>query len=284
MTEMIDSLDALDGRSDVLLCDLWGVVHNGRRAFPAAVEALRRFRAGGGLVVLISNVPKPRDPIPGQLDRLGVPRDAWDEVVTSGDAIRAELAKRAPGPMYRIGPDEDSELWAGLGLVETREIAAAAFVAISGLDDPLNETPDDYADLLAAARARGLDLLCANPDVVVRVGERLIWCAGAVANAYADLGGIAIMAGKPHPPIYELADAEIRARRGAVDKSRILAIGDGAATDGLGANRFGIDMLFVASGIHGEAMLSQGRLSLEGIADVLAKAGAQARYAAPALA
>jgi HAD superfamily hydrolase (TIGR01459 family) len=186
--------------------------------------------------------------------------------------------------MYRIGPDEDSELWAGLGLVETREIAAAAFVAISGLDDPLNETPDDYADLLAAARARGLDLLCANPDVVVRVGERLIWCAGAVANAYADLGGIAIMAGKPHPPIYELADAEIRARRGAVDKSRILAIGDGAATDGLGANRFGIDMLFVASGIHGEAMLSQGRLSLEGIADVLAKAGAQARYAAPALA
>jgi HAD superfamily hydrolase (TIGR01459 family) len=163
-------------------------------------------------------------------------------------------------------------------------VAEAAFVAISGLDDPLNETPDDYAGLLAAAQARGLDLLCANPDVVVRVGERLIWCAGAVANAYAALGGAAIMAGKPHPPIYRLAETEIRARRGALDKSRILAIGDGAATDAAGANRFGIDVLFVASGIHRDAMAPDGRLSPDGVAAALATAGAHARYAAAALA
>ncbi|NDC59804.1 MAG: TIGR01459 family HAD-type hydrolase, partial [Alphaproteobacteria bacterium] len=197
MTDLIDSLDQIADRYDAVLCDLWGVVHNGRRAFPAAVTALQRFRARGGTVVLISNVPKPRDPIGGQLDRLGVGRDAWDEIVTSGDAIRAELARRAPGPMYRIGPGEDDVLWAGLGLAETRDVAAAGFLAISGLDDPLAQTPADYLPLLAAAQARGLELLCANPDIVVKVGERLIWCAGAVGLEYDKLGGTTILAGAP---------------------------------------------------------------------------------------
>jgi len=284
MTDLLSSLDQIADRYDAMLCDLWGVVHNGRRAFPAAVAALQRFRAGGGTVILISNVPKPRDPIGGQLDRLGVGRDAWDAIVTSGDAIRAELARRAPGPMYRIGPDDDDALWAGLGLVETRDVAAARFLAISGLDDPLTETPADYAPLLAAARARDLALLCANPDIVVKVGERLIWCAGAVAAEYDKLGGATILAGKPHPPIYALAEAELRALKGPIDKSRILAIGDGAATDVLGANRYGIDALFIASGIHGEAQIQDGALSPAALADTLAEAGAAARYAMAALA
>ncbi|MBU6372911.1 MAG: TIGR01459 family HAD-type hydrolase [Alphaproteobacteria bacterium] len=285
MTDIISSLDAIADRYDALLCDLWGVVHNGRRAFPAAVTALQRFRARGGIVVLISNVPKPRDPIPGQLDALGVPRDAWDEIVTSGDAIRVELARRAPGPMYRIGPDDDSELWAGLGLAETRDPAAAAFLAISGLDDPLRETPQDYGPLLDAARARDLELLCANPDIVVRVGERLVWCAGAVAAEYEARGGRVVMAGKPHPPIYALAETALAAVAGrSIDRSRILAVGDGAGTDVKGANGHGVDALFVATGIHGEAVLKDGLLDPAGVAATLAKAGATARYAAAALA
>jgi len=283
MTDLIDRLDQIADRYDAVLCDLWGVVHNGRRAFPAAVTALQRFRARGGTVVLISNVPKPRDPIGGQLDRLGVGRDAWDEIVTSGDAIRAELARRAPGPMYRIGPGEDDVLWAGLGLSETRDVAAAGFLAISGLDDPLTQTPADYLPLLALAQARGLELLCANPDIVVKVGERLIWCAGAVGLEYDKLGGTTILAGKPHPPIYALAETELQARRGLVDKSRILAIGDGASTDVLGANRYGVDALFIASGIHGEALIQDGALSITAVAQTLAEAGAQARYVMPAL-
>lgn len=285
MTDIISSLDAIADRYDALLCDLWGVVHNGRRAFPAAVAALQRFRAKGGIVVLISNVPKPRDPIPGQLDALGVPRDAWDEIVTSGDAIRAELALRAPGPMYRIGPGDDDVLWAGLGLVETRDPAAAAFLAISGLDDPLRETPQDYGPLLDAARAHDLELLCANPDIVVRVGERLVWCAGAVAAEYDKRGGRVVMAGKPHPPIYALAETALAARAGrTIPRNRILAIGDGAGTDVKGANGYGVDALFVATGIHGEAVLKDGALDPAGVAATLAAAGATARYAAPALA
>jgi HAD superfamily hydrolase (TIGR01459 family) len=212
---------------DALLCDLWGVVHNGRAVFPGVVDCLRGFRAGGGAVILISNVPKPRDPIPGQLARLGVGPQCYDAIVTSGDAIRAELAARSPGPYLRIGPFDDGALWAGLGLVETDDLDAATFIGISGLDDPLNETPQDYRARLSRGVARGLPLLCANPDIVVRVGEKLVWCAGALAQEYADMGGGVVMAGKPHAPIYALAMRELSALGRSIDRSRILCVGDG---------------------------------------------------------
>jgi len=185
---------------DTVLCDLWGVVHNGRQVFASAVRALQRFRATGGRVVLISNVPKPRDPIPRQLDRLGVPRDAWDAIVTSGDAIRAEFAARAPGPMHLIGPPQDSLLWDGLAL-ELGDLESATFVGVTGLDDFDSETPEDYRERLLRARVRGLEMVCANPDIVVRLGERLYWCAGALARDYEALGGRVVMAGKPHAPL-----------------------------------------------------------------------------------
>ncbi|MDX2234639.1 MAG: TIGR01459 family HAD-type hydrolase [Hyphomonadaceae bacterium] len=274
-----DRLADVTGPYDALVCDIWGVLHNGRGVFPAAVAALQQARRDGLLVVLCSNVPKPRDPIPGQLDRLGCPRDAWDAIVTSGDAIRAELARRAPGPMLKIGPDDDDSLWGGLGLRMAGALEEARFMAISGLNDPLRETVDDYAPLLADARARDLELLCANPDLVVRVGERLIVCAGAVAAAYAALGGRVVMAGKPHAPIYRLAFDEIDRLAGqAVDKSRILAIGDGIATDVLGANGAGIDALFIASGIHGETFRTAGALDAAGVGEALGRDGAHARY------
>jgi HAD superfamily hydrolase (TIGR01459 family) len=274
----IAKLDDLFGDYDALLCDVWGVIHNGREIYPAAAVALTRARAAGKIVLLVSNVPKPRDPIPGQLDRLGFPRSAWDAVVTSGDAIRVELAARAPGPMYKIGPDGDRMLWEGLGLARA-ELKEARFIAISGLNHDDIETPADYADILAVARTRDLELLCANPDIVVRVGDRLVWCAGAIARDYEAIGGRVIMSGKPFAPIYALAYRELETIAGcAIDKARILAIGDGVGTDLKGAQAQGIDCLFIASGMHGEALKTHGALDTAKVRAALAAENTRAKY------
>jgi HAD superfamily hydrolase (TIGR01459 family) len=276
-------LAAISGGYDTVLCDIWGVVHDGGKAYPAAITALQAFRAAGGAVVLVSNVPKPRDPIFEQLRQRGVPRDAFDTIVTSGDAIRKEFKARAPGPMLKIGPPRyDDDLWAGLDLDEA-DLEGAAFLAVSGLRDPERETPADYAPLLERAKARGLDLVCANPDIVVRVGDRLIWCAGALARDYDALGGRVVMAGKPHAAIYDLAYQEAQAALGRrVGKSQILAIGDGPVTDVLGANREGLDCLFIAGGVN-EWARADG-FTAAGAARALAEHGVHARYAMPALA
>jgi HAD superfamily hydrolase (TIGR01459 family) len=185
--------------------------------------------------------------------------------------------------MFKIGPDDyDRTLWEGLGLAQA-PLSSAAFFAISGLNDD-SETPADYADILKQARARDLDLLCANPDIVVQFGDRVIWCAGAVARDYEALGGRVIMAGKPYPPIYDLAYRELEGLGVAVDKSRTLAIGDGVPTDLLGANRQGLDVLFVASGMHGETLWSNGALDADKVKAALALEGAKATYVMSALA
>lgn len=283
MTQIIPSLDAIADRYDAVLCDVWGVLHNGRRAYPAACAALQRFRAACKHVVLITNVPKPRGPIPGQLDHAGVPRDAWDAIVTSGDAIRAELAQRAPGPMYKIGPDDyDRTLWEGLGLA-TAPLSAAKFFAISGLNRD-DETPEDYADVLKDARAHNLDLICANPDIIVQHGDRMIWCAGAIARDYEAIGGKVIMAGKPFAPIYELAYRELNTiAANPIDKSRILAIGDGVPTDVAGATAQGLDCLFIASGMHGEALWTNGQIDAAKVDVAMKHEGVRAKYAMSAL-
>lgn len=281
--QIISSLDDIADRYDAVLCDVWGVLHDGRTAYPAAGAALQRFRAAGKPVVLITNVPKPRGPIPGQLDRAGVPRDAWDAIVTSGDAIRFELAARAPGPMFKIGPDDyDRTLWEGLDLARA-PIETARFVAISGLNYD-DETPADYADTLAAAKARDLDLICANPDIVVRVGERLIWCAGAVARDYEAIGGRVIMAGKPFAAIYDLAFQELERVTGAsANRARTLCIGDGVPTDVAGANRQGLDCLFIASGMHGEALWTDGAIDAAKVDAALTAESVHTAYAMAAL-
>ncbi len=281
--EIISSLDDVIGRYDALICDVWGVIHNGREHFPAAGAALTRARERGVTVLLVSNVPKPRDVIPGQLDRLRFPRAAWDEIVTSGDAIRAELTARSPGPMYKIGPPHDAPLWMGLGL-EYADLDAARFIAISGLNHDDVETPGDYAETLKQARARDLEMLCANPDIVVRVGDRLVWCAGAVAQDYAAIGGRVVMAGKPYAPIYRLSYRELEHRAGrAIDRTRILCIGDGIATDLKGATDQGLNALFIASGMHGEALQTNGALDAGKVEAALGAEGAAARYVMAAL-
>ena len=270
---------------DALLCDVWGVIHNGREAFPAACAALARYRAEVGPVVLISNSPRPHAQVIEQLDGLGVPRAAWSGIVTSGDATRLLLAERAPGPAWMVGPDRDLPLYEGLG-VEFSDLKDAKFISVTGPYDDETEEPGDYRDRFLAARSRDLELICANPDLVVQRGERLIYCGGALAQLYESLGGKVLMAGKPFPIIYDLSlrKAEELAgqyrKEGPVDRKRVLCIGDGLPTDIRGANAQGLDVLFVASGIHGgETIGADGSLNVAAVADLLRQDGLSATYA-----
>lgn len=280
---MIAGLAEIADRYDALLCDVWGVVHNGRERHAAACEALVRFRALGGPVVLISNAPRRAQAVVGQLDALGVPRAAWSAVATSGDATRAELARRAPGPVWAIGPERDASLYEGLDL-DFAGSETAAFICCTGLYDDRAERPEDYCERLAAPARRGLDMICANPDRVVQIGDRLIPCAGALADVYTALGGRVIMAGKPFAPIYDLAREAARAAAPAgTPPRRVLAIGDAVATDVKGANAQGLDCLFVAEGIHAADLVGPRGLEPSRAAALLAREGAHAAHLTPAL-
>lgn len=268
MTEVIKGLGALAGRYDALLCDVWGVIHNGREAFPEACAALGHWRQAVGPVILISNAPRPAEAVARQLDGLGVPRNSWSAIVTSGDVSRQLLAARAPGPAFRIGPPKDEPLYAGLGL-QFSTVDDAAFVACSGPNDEDVETPEDYRGVLSAAASRSLTMICANPDLVVQRGDTLIYCAGALAKLYEALGGKVTWAGKPYAPIYDLAFKAAS----HPERTRTLAIGDGLLTDLTGAKEQGLDALFVADGVHAaEALTSAGDIDPKRLAALLAPA------------
>jgi HAD superfamily hydrolase (TIGR01459 family) len=272
-------LSQIAANYDALLCDVWGVIHNGRESFPQACAALARYRAERGPVILISNSPRPHGPVIDQLDALGVPRETWSEIVTSGDATRLLLAERAPGPAWKIGPDRDDVLYEGLG-VTFSDLENARFISVTGPYDDENDEPTDYRDRFVACVARGLVMLCANPDVVVQRGDRLIYCGGALAQLYESLGGEVLMAGKPYPIIYDLS--LMRAADGLgrpADPARVLCIGDGLPTDIRGANARGLDVLFVASGIHGAETIGPEGLNAAAVSDLLRQAGATATYA-----
>lgn len=272
MIDFPERLSALRDRYDIVLCDVWGVIHNGVQSFPEACEALVQWGAQVGPVVLISNAPRPSHDVVSQLDSLGVPRAAWSGFVTSGDATRDLLRARAPGKVWRIGPDRDGPLYAGLDLDLTGSCEDADFIGCTGLYDDETEEPELYRDRLAVAALRGLTFICANPDRVVQRGDRLIYCAGALADLYESLGGQVIMAGKPFAPIYDLAIAEAERLTGRpVDRARILCIGDGVITDVLGAENQKLACLFIAKGIHGEKALGpDGQLNPEAVLALLA--------------
>ena len=277
--KLIAGLSDLAPRYDALLCDVWGVIHNGRESFPVACAALARYRAERGPVILISNSPRPHGPVIDQLDSLGVPREAWSHIVTSGDATRLLLAERAPGPAWKIGPDRDDALYAGLG-VEFSELESARFISVTGPYDDETDEPADYRDRFIACIERDLELICANPDIVVQRGDKLIYCGGALAQLYESLGGRVTMAGKPFAAIYELSLAKAAEALGhAVDPARVLCIGDGLPTDIRGANARGLDVLFVASGIHGGETIGLDGLNAPAVADLLHQAGLSATYA-----
>jgi len=242
-----------------MLCDAWGVIHNGVKLFPGAGEAMVRFRETRGPIIILTNAPRPAAIIPGQLDRLGLPRGAYDVVVTSGDSTRAEIERFLPARAYRIGPEKDDSLFESMA-IEFAPASEAAFIICTGLVDDQSETPEGYRPLLEDLAGRNLPMICANPDIIVNWGGRMIWCAGALAEIYEQLGGKVIYGGKPHAPIYRLAFKAIDHARGqATSKARVLVVGDGLTTDIAGANKAGVDALLVAGpgGIHDGAASAQ---------------------------
>lgn len=246
---LISALEDVSGPYSAILSDVWGVVHNGVASFADATRALRRAREAGKAVVLITNAPRPWASVKAQLGALGVPEDCYDRIVTSGDVTR-ELIKAGPRRVFHLGPERDEAIYEGLD-VELVEEQEASGVVCTGLVDDDVETPEDYAEQLRRLRSRDLPFICANPDIVVEKGENLLFCAGALARDYAQLGGRTLIAGKPHRPIYEAALAHAQDVLGQrPELSRTLAIGDGMLTDVKGAIDAGIDILYVSGGIH----------------------------------
>jgi HAD superfamily hydrolase (TIGR01459 family) len=253
LISFIENFEPLARDYDALFCDVWGVVHNGITAFPAACNALANFRTAGGTVILITNAPRSGAAVMRILDRFGVPHDAYDAITSSGDVTRGIVEGRRGETVFHLGPERDHSIFEGLD-VSFAPLERADYVVCSGLFDDTTETPDSYRDMLASMRARSLFMVCANPDVVVERGDTLVYCAGALADAYAALGGKVLYCGKPHAPIYTTALATVAAYRGnrVPERKRVLAIGDSVRTDLSGAMAFGLDCLFVTSGIHAE--------------------------------
>ena len=258
---------------DVILSDVWGVVHNGVQAFPAACDALMRARARGAAVIFITNAPRPNEAVGRMLDRLHVPRETYDAMASSGDVTRAVIKSRRGQSLCHIGPERDHSVFAGLDVTfETLE--RADYVVCTGPYDDEVEGPEDYRDRLKTMLARKLFMVCGNPDVVVERGDKLVYCAGAIADLYQTMGGEVLYAGKPYKPIYEMAlDLAKKARGRDVPASRVLAIGDSVRTDLKGARTMGVDFLFITSGIHAEEVGGRDTPDAKALASVFAAAG-----------
>lgn len=283
---VIDRLAEIAADYDALFCDVWGVVHNGVAPFGPAVAALQAYRNGGGKVVLLTNAPRPRWAIEGQLDDLGVPQDAWDTIATSGDAARVALFTGAIGEkVYFMGEERDRVVLEPIHIVgdpveiQTVGLEQAEGILGAGSEDPEAE-PETWRPVLLSAKARGLPFLCLNPDIVVDRGDRRQWCAGAVARMYEEMGGEALYFGKPHPPVYDLARRRLAELGVSIPDERILAIGDGVETDVAGAMGEGLDCLFVTGGIAAEETKTGNDPDRAALQDFLDRHQTTAAYAA----
>jgi len=258
MTEIIETLADIDAQYDVLYCDLWGCLHDGRALFPAAVAAVQAFRKRGGAVVLMTNAPRTRHAVARRLARMGLPDDAWDVIVSSGDATQEAMLMGAVGrKLWHLGPEKDDDLFneipealAGQPPISRVSLDEAEGIICTGPFDDYNDKPEDYRGRFLSAKVRGLTMLSANPDLVVDVAETRIYCGGALAQLYAEMGGEVLSFGKPHPPIYDLARRRLAAMGLNHDSDQVLAVGDGILTDIAGAQAEGIDALFVTGGLE----------------------------------
>jgi HAD superfamily hydrolase (TIGR01459 family) len=272
---IIADAGALLARYEVVFCDVWGVLHNGRQAHAEAGAALARFRAGGGTVILVSNAPVPADGVERVLDRTGVRRDAWDAIVASGEIALAHIAEQGYRHLHRVGPAKrDSRLFQRLPEPAAALHEADAIVC-TGLADEATETVETYRPLIDEGVARALPFVCANPDLVVDVGDRRFLCAGSIAAEYERQGGAVFWAGKPHPSAYMTARSRATELRGAEPGlARILAIGDALRTDLAAAQGMGVDALFIAGGLHSREVMSDGGIDADRLAALFAEADA----------
>ena len=272
--QALDGLSEIAPRYDVVLSDIWGVVHNGIAAHPTAVEALVNYRRGGGRVVLISNAPRPSGPIIEMMDGFGVSHEAYDDVVTSGDATRVILEGYRGKTVHYVGPPKENDsLFEGLDIT-IGPAAEAKAVVVTDLDTD-DDTPDMYNDRITAWLKRNLPLIAANPDRVVEHGDRLIYCGGALADLYEARGGMIVMVGKPYKPIYtEALRLAERAAGAPLDRTRILAIGDSVRTDAIGAAGAGLDLLFITGSIHAAELDAFGKPDPAAIRALLQPSGA----------
>jgi HAD superfamily hydrolase (TIGR01459 family) len=264
---VLDRAGELLSRYDVLFCDVWGVVHNGLTAFEGACAALQRFRAEGGTVILVSNAPVPKQRVADMLASRNVPRDAWDDIVSSGDIALTHVAERGFSKLYCIGPqDRDQALFKALQ-ARAVPLTDAEAIICTGLNDDRRETPETYRAMLEQAHGLNLPFVCANPDLIVDVGGTILYCAGAIADIYQHIGGSVFWAGKPHLSAYETAHHRAEALRDTnVPRAKALVIGDAIRTDLKGAQNFGCDALFVASGIHCHEAMDGDQLSVAKLA------------------
>lgn len=265
MTQIITALSEISDRYDALFVDLWGCLHNGVAALPDAVAAMQTYRKNGGTVVLVTNSPKPRAGVEPQLDKFGVPRDAWDTIASSGDSARSAMFRGVVGEkVYFIGDDRDLPFFDPIKVVEdpvniTRvPLEEAEGIVCTGPFDAYAD-PDENRATFLYAKQKGLKLLCANPDIVVDRGEKREWCAGALAKLYTEMGGESLYFGKPHPPIYDLARRRLFALGKDVPDANILAIGDGILTDIRGAQGEDIDSLFISGGLAAKETKTDGQ-------------------------
>ena len=257
MTTIIERFEEIAGQYDAVFCDVWGCVHNGIEPIASAGDALTRYALSGGKIVLITNSPRAREAVERQIDRIGVPRTAWHTIATSGDAARYAMFRGDVGrTVYHIGPESGLEFFKPLrprpesaDLIELVSLNEAEGIVCTGLADDENESPQDYADQLQVGVERGLTLLCANPDIIVDRGNKRVFCAGALSQLYAELGGATLLFGKPRRTIYDLAREQLSEILPGIDDSRLICIGDGITTDIKGAAARGLDSLFVSGGL-----------------------------------
>jgi HAD superfamily hydrolase (TIGR01459 family) len=256
-------------RYEVIFCDVWGVVHNGVTAYEGACRALEKFRARGGTVILVSNAPVPKHRVAEMLDSRHVPRSAWDDIVSSGDIALAHVEERGFKRLFCVGPKDRDQAFFSALRARSVLLPEAEAIICTGLNDDRHEMPDDYRGLLREALARRLPFVCANPDLVVDVGGTLLYCAGAIGDLYAQMGGAVYWAGKPYLNAYETAHRKAEALRNAnVERDKILVVGDALRTDLKGAENYGCDALFIASGIHRHETLHGIDLSIEKLSDL----------------
>lgn len=259
---IVGSIAPLTAGRKAWLTDIWGVMHNGVEPYGSAVAACRRFRDSGGIVLLLSNAPRPAPSVVQQLDRIGVDRSAYDAVLTSGDASRTLIAEAAVAgnSIGHLGPERDLPIYHGL-TVKRAGIEQADIIVCTGLFDDETETPDAYAGILDAMIQRGAHMICANPDRTVARGGRIIYCAGAVAAAFEERGGSVLYAGKPYLPVYHQAFERLSAIAGTpLGKDDCLAIGDGVKTDIAGAAAAGVASVYIASAVHLDGALTAGAI------------------------